>query len=103
MALIEQVKNICTRLAPAGRHDLLLHHGIDILAPDLEGELRNIIHADRRSQGLKTSPWPEHAALNPANRHKACCITHSPTPTSPWMPSTTRSRLIPARQSWKPS
>lgn len=53
MALIEQVKNICIRLAPAGWRNLLLHHGIDILAPDLQSELRKIIHADRTLPGFE--------------------------------------------------
>lgn len=53
MALIEHVKDICTRLAPAGWHNLLLHHGIDILAPDLEGELRKPLRADRTFPGFE--------------------------------------------------
>jgi hypothetical protein len=32
MELIEQVKKICTRLAPHGWKELLLEHGLDITA-----------------------------------------------------------------------
>lgn len=42
MALIDEVKMICDRLAmDAGWHDLLLQHGLDIKACPLEAELKN--------------------------------------------------------------
>ncbi|PRW92640.1 hypothetical protein C7A07_28025, partial [Pseudomonas fragi] len=58
MALINQVNSICKRLAPSGWHNLLLHHGLDILAPDLEKELHKPVSADR------TLPGFEDFALN---------------------------------------
>jgi hypothetical protein len=39
MELIEQVKEICTRLAPHGWKDLLLEHGLNITAANLKEEL----------------------------------------------------------------
>ena len=36
MALKDEVKKICNRLAPHGWHDLLLKHGLDITADNLE-------------------------------------------------------------------
>jgi hypothetical protein len=39
MALIDEVKKICNRLAPHGWRDLLLEHGLDITADNLEDEL----------------------------------------------------------------
>ena len=53
MALIEKVKSICKRLAPCGWHNLLLHHGLDILATDLEGELRKPLKPDRTLPGFE--------------------------------------------------
>lgn len=58
MALINQVNSICKRLAPNGWHNLLLHHGLDILAPNLEKELHKPVSADR------TLPGFEDFALN---------------------------------------
>jgi hypothetical protein len=53
MALIEAVRDICKRLAPGGWHNLLLHHGLDILAPDLERELRKTLTPDRTLPGFE--------------------------------------------------
>jgi hypothetical protein len=39
MALRDEVKKICNRLAPHGWHKLLLEHGLDITAVNLEDEL----------------------------------------------------------------
>ncbi len=39
MALIDDVRKICDRLAPHGWHELLLKHGLDITATDLAQEL----------------------------------------------------------------
>jgi len=38
MALKDEVKKICNRLAPHGWHKLLLEHGLDITAENLEDE-----------------------------------------------------------------
>ena len=37
--LLEEVKQVCDRLAPHGWRDLLLEHGLDITATDLKQEL----------------------------------------------------------------
>ena len=39
MALKDEIKKVCNRLAPHGWHDLLLKHGLDITAENLEDEL----------------------------------------------------------------
>lgn len=48
MALIDQVKAACARLAPHGWRDLLLLHGLDITAADLAGELARTLPSVRR-------------------------------------------------------
>ncbi|TFF07615.1 hypothetical protein EXW72_13785 [Pseudomonas sp. BCA14] len=53
MDLLHQVVDICKRLAPSGWHNLLLHHGLDILAPNLEQELRKPLSADRTLPGFE--------------------------------------------------
>ncbi|MFE5392734.1 hypothetical protein [Bacillus thuringiensis] len=45
MSLIEQVRQICNRLAEHGWRDLFLQHGLDITAADLKQELLKDIHA----------------------------------------------------------
>lgn len=52
MALLNQVMDICKRLAPQGWHTLLLHHGLDILAPNLESELGKTLTPDRTLPGF---------------------------------------------------
>jgi hypothetical protein len=39
MSLTTEVKKICKRLAPHGWYDLLIQHGLDITANELESEL----------------------------------------------------------------
>ena len=90
MALIDHVKDICTRLAPAGWHNLLLHHGIDILAPDLKGELRKVASPDRAFPGFEDfslagirgieSGKPAHSVLYHALAHANVTIDarHNP-------------------------
>ena len=41
MPLVNQVKQICDRLALAGWRNLFLQHGLDITAGDLKTELTN--------------------------------------------------------------
>lgn len=53
MRLIEQVKNICNRLASTGWQNLLLHHGLDIQSPSLEDELRKPLRIDRTLAGFE--------------------------------------------------
>lgn len=53
MALIDDVREVCQRLAPHGWQKLLDHHGLDIEAEDLEQELRKELPAiDRRIEGF---------------------------------------------------
>ena len=54
MSLIDDVKKVCDRLAPAGWHDLLLAHGLDITATDLKRELTKDLPAiNRRLPGFE--------------------------------------------------
>ena len=54
MALIDDVKVVCDRLAGAGWRDLLRRHGLDIGAPDLAAELaRNLTGIDRAVPGFQ--------------------------------------------------
>lgn len=54
MALIDDVQTICQRLARHGWRELLLSHGLDIRARDLEQELsKNLPHIDRRLAGFE--------------------------------------------------
>jgi hypothetical protein len=54
MALIDDVKVVCDRLAGAGWRDLLRHHGMDIGAPDLAAELaRELTDIDRTATGFQ--------------------------------------------------
>lgn len=53
MTLINEVAIICNRLAPTGWHDLLLHHGLDIQALDLEQELLKPLQIDRTQPGFE--------------------------------------------------
>lgn len=67
MALIDQVKDICTRLAPGGWHNLLLHHGLNILAPSLQDELRNILKVDRTLAGFEDFALSGVRGIEPGN------------------------------------
>lgn len=53
MTLISEVTALCNRLASGGWHNLLLHHGLDILAPSLEHELRKPLRIDRSQSGFE--------------------------------------------------
>jgi len=48
MALIDEVKRVCDRLAPLGWRDLLLQHGLDITATNLKQELTKELAAIKR-------------------------------------------------------
>ncbi|MBE9192894.1 hypothetical protein IQ230_21565 [Gloeocapsopsis crepidinum LEGE 06123] len=53
MALIDQVQQVCDRLALQGWRDLLLHHGLDITATDLQRELtKELSTIDRNLPGF---------------------------------------------------
>ena len=53
MVLLNQVMAICKRLAPHGWHTLLLQHGLDILATNLEAELGKTLKPDRTLAGFE--------------------------------------------------
>ncbi|WP_075312672.1 hypothetical protein [Bacillus wiedmannii] len=55
MSLIEQVRQICNRLAEHGWRDLFLQHGLDITAADLKQELIKDIHEkiNRKLKGFE--------------------------------------------------
>src|SRR5690349_15474701 len=52
--LLDRVKTVCARLAPLGWRELLLAHGVDILATDLRTELlRPLTSIDRHITGFQ--------------------------------------------------
>jgi len=54
MALIQQVKQVCARLAPYGWAELFQQHGLDITADDLATELSRPLSGIRRDlQGFE--------------------------------------------------
>ncbi|TLG87958.1 hypothetical protein FEM54_28455, partial [Pseudomonas edaphica] len=53
MSLISDVERACTRLASAGWHDLLLHHGLDITSTSLREELARPVQIDRTQPGFE--------------------------------------------------
>ena len=54
MTLIDDVQEVCRRLAPHGWQELLDRHGLNIEAEDLEQELRRELPSiDRRSEGFE--------------------------------------------------
>ncbi len=58
MPLIEQVKKVCSRLAPLGWRDLLLQHGLDISATNLQPELsKELPNINRQIPGFEDFAW----------------------------------------------
>lgn len=53
MTLISDVQLACSRLAQHGWHSLLLQHGLDITALDLQQELLKPLHIDRTIKGFE--------------------------------------------------
>lgn len=53
MSLIAAVERACTRLAPAGWRELLLHHGLDITSTTLRDELAKPLHINRTLPGFE--------------------------------------------------
>ena len=53
MSLIREVERACTRLAPAGWRDLLLHHGLDITSVALRAELAKPLRINRNVPGFE--------------------------------------------------
>jgi hypothetical protein len=52
MALIDEVRNILSELAPHGWQELFAAHGLDILAENLESELTNELIIERKFPGF---------------------------------------------------
>ena len=68
MALIDEVKIICDRLAmDAGWHDLLLQHGLDIKACPLEAELKKQLPVDRTVNGFEDFSLKGNCAIEAGN------------------------------------
>ena len=53
MSLINAVERACARLAPAGWHELLLQHGLDITSAALREELAKPLHINRTLPGFE--------------------------------------------------
>ena len=53
MALVSDVQLACSRLAAHGWHSLLLQHGLDITAADLQQELTKPLSVDRTLKGFE--------------------------------------------------
>lgn len=68
MALIDDVKRICQRLAPHGWRDLLLQHGLDITADNLKRELlKELSHIDREIEGFEDFAFEGKRGIQPGN------------------------------------
>jgi len=68
MALIEQVKRICDRLAPFGWRELLLQHGLDITATNLRNELtKELPKINRRLKGFEDFAFEGKRGIEPRN------------------------------------
>lgn len=82
MALIDDVKQICDRLAPLGWRDLLIKvsaNGLDIAQPT-STKLRAAVTSalptiDNTLPGFEDYRAPRIAALAPANPRKVCSTT----------------------------
>lgn len=53
MTLLDDVAEVCARLAPSGWRELLLAHGLDITAEDLRAELTKTLPVDRDIPGFE--------------------------------------------------
>jgi hypothetical protein len=68
MALIDEVKKICTRLAPQGWRDLLLLHGLDLKAADLKQELsKELPGIDLALEGFRDFAAEGKRGIEPGN------------------------------------
>jgi hypothetical protein len=55
MALIDDVQDVCRRLAPHGWAGLLAEHGLDITAPDLAEELAKDVRTSAATSSSSSS------------------------------------------------
>ena len=68
MALIDDLKKICTRLAPQGWRDLLLLHGLDLKAADLKQELsKELPGINRNLEGFRDFAFEGKRGIEPGN------------------------------------
>ncbi|MBD2439598.1 hypothetical protein [Nostoc sp. FACHB-110] len=68
MALIDEVKKVCSRLAPFGWRDLLLQQGLDITAANLQQELTKELPAiNRRIVGFEDFAFEGKRAIEAGN------------------------------------
>ncbi|MBW4593323.1 MAG: hypothetical protein KME46_10470 [Brasilonema angustatum HA4187-MV1] len=68
MSLIEDVKKVCDRLAPLGWRDLLLAHGLDITAANLQQELaKELPNINRTIKGFEDFAFEGKRAIESGN------------------------------------
>ena len=68
MVLKDEVKKVCNRLAPHGWHDLLLEHGLDITADNLEDELlKELTTIKRNIDGFSDFAEEGKRGIEPGN------------------------------------
>lgn len=67
MALVEEVARICERLAPGGWHQLMLQHGLDLLAPDVAKELDRPLDVRRTCPGFEDFALEGMRGIEPGN------------------------------------
>ncbi len=68
MALIDEIKQVCARLAPHGWRELLLQHGLDITASDLAAELTKELPAiNRNLKGFEDFSQDGRRAIEPGS------------------------------------
>src|ERR1044071_2356123 len=68
MVLIDEVKKICGRLAPHGWAELLMQHGLDITAANLDQEmLKNLPDIKRGRKGFEDFAWEGKRGIEPGH------------------------------------
>lgn len=68
MSLIDEVKQICDRLAQHGWRDLLLYHGLDITASNLKQEFaKELQNLDRDIKGFEDFALEGKRGIEPGN------------------------------------
>ncbi len=68
MSLIDEVKTLCTRLAPHGWGRLLAQHGLDITSADLKAELDRVLpHVDRHAAGFEDFAFEGKKGIEPGH------------------------------------
>lgn len=67
MTLLDEVREVCTRLAPSGWRDLLLAHGLDIVADDLATELTKTLVVNHGLPGFEDFAAEGVRGIEPAS------------------------------------